>query len=82
MSEADDSFTKPSGSGHPNTDENKVRRPYPTAIINYVVDLITAFSSFNPTVLSEINQNRDHLVLLLKPNPQIYTKVRAKPNGR
>ena len=57
MSEADDSFTKPSGSGHPNTDENKVRRPYPTAIINYVVDLITAFSSFNPTVLSE-NQSK------------------------
>ena len=79
MSEADDSFTKPSGSGHPNTDENKVRRPYPTAIINYVVDLITALTQL---YFQKINQNRDHLVLLLKPNPQIYTKVRAKPNGR
>jgi hypothetical protein len=33
LSEADDSFTKPSGAGNPITDEKKVQRPYPTAII-------------------------------------------------
>lgn len=73
LSEVDDLLTKLREADHPITVtderkaafENQVRKPYLTALIRNLhdrfpaVDLITAFSIFNPTMLPETQSDRD-----------------------